>query len=173
MLFPLTEKLGYKFKECEVTVHDLAYADDLSIVAGSVDKAREALKLVDCFLLWSRTMAAKPSKCRSLALKYWSDADMRAGRTRFVEHAYAPFDPKLKIAGEVMEFIAKESFKFLGWEVYHHLGETKQKEEVRKEFMKRMKLVDETYFYTWFYEALAIPTLHHSVFGLAIHDLRL
>ena len=156
MLSPLTEKLGYKFKECEVTVHDLAYADDLSIVARSVDKAQEALNLVDRFLLWSRTMAAKPSKCRSLALKYWSDADMRAGRTRFVEHAYAPFDPKLKIAGEVMEFIAKESFKFLGWEVYHHLGETKQKEEVRKEFMKRMKLVDETFIHgfmkLWLYQ---------------------
>ena len=163
MLSLRTEEAGYKFKGCEVTIHDLAYADDLSIISRSITEAQRSLDLIDRFLRWTRTMAAKPSKCRSLALKYWSNADDRAGRTRFVERAYAPFDPELKIAGQVMKFIADKSFKFLGWKVYHHLSESKQKKEIHKEFVEYMDKVDGTFVHgfmkLWLYQHYVVAYL--------------
>ena len=81
LLTPLTEEVGYRFKNAKVTIHDLAYADDLSIVTIRVAGAQRSLNLTDGFLSWTRTMAAKPSKCKSLALKLWSSADEKAGRT--------------------------------------------------------------------------------------------
>ena len=142
LLSPLTEERGYKLKGSRVTIHDLAYADDLSLVARSVTKAQMSLDLTDRFLTWTRTMAAKPGKCRSLALKFWSKADERAGRSRLLPHVYAPYDPELKIAGAAIKFIAHDSFRFLGWEVYHHLNETKQKMAVNQIFEEHMRLVD-------------------------------
>ena len=41
-----------------------------------------------------------------------------------------------------MKFIAYYSFNFLGWEVYHHLGENDQKKDVRETFLELMELVD-------------------------------
>jgi len=163
MLSPLSEENGYVLKESKIAIHDLAYADDLSIVARSVSKAQHSLNLIDRFLVWTRTMAAKPSKCRSLALKYWSEADVRAGRTRLLDHVYAPYDPELKISGQVMKFIAHKSFKFLGWEVYHHLGETDQKQAVRKAFEGHMELIDNTdvhgFMKLWLYQHYAVAYL--------------
>ena len=114
-------------------------------------------------------MAAKPSKSLSLALKYWSNADDRTGRTRFVERAYAPFDPELKIAGQVMNVIADKSFKFLGWKVYHHLDESNQKEEILK-FVEHMDKVDRA-FCAWIHETMALPALRRCMFCWAVHGL--
>ena len=92
-----------------------------------------------------------------------SNADIRAGRTRFVEPTDAPFDPELKIAGQVMKFIADKSFKFLGWKVYHHLSESKQKKEIHKEFVEYMDKVDGTFVHgfmkLWLYQHYVVAYL--------------
>jgi hypothetical protein len=142
LLTPLTEKNGYILKNSDVIIHDLAYADDLSIISKSPRSAQISLNVMENFLSWTRTMAAKPRKCKSLAFKYWCQADERAGRTRLLKKRYTPFDPGLIVSGKKIGFIAHEPFKFLGWKVYQHLGESNQKQEVKEIFEKLMKLVD-------------------------------
>jgi len=50
LLSALTEERGYQLKATGKKIHDLAYADDLSLVASSVSKAQMSLDLTDCFL---------------------------------------------------------------------------------------------------------------------------
>ena len=40
LLSPLTEERGYQLKATGKKIHDLAYADDLALVASSVSKAQ-------------------------------------------------------------------------------------------------------------------------------------
>jgi hypothetical protein len=163
LLSPRTDEAGYELKKTNVVIHDLAYADDLSIVARSPQEAQTSLNLMDRFLSWTRTMAAKPRKCKSLAFKYWCDADERAGRTRLLKHRYTPYDPELTVAGQNIGFIAEEPFKFLGWKVYHHLGESDQKKAVRDCFEKHMDLVDKSnvhgFMKLWLYQHYVVAYL--------------
>ena len=172
LLSPLTEERGYQLKATGKKIHDLAYADDLSLVASNVSKAQMSLDLTDHFLTWTRTMAAKPRKCRSLALKSWSIADERAGRSRLLQHAYAPYDPELKISGAPIQFIAHDCFKFLGWEVYHHLGEVKQKAAIREVFEMHMRLVDDAdihgFMKLWLYQHYVVAFL---AWPFTVYDL--
>ena len=171
-LAPNTGELGYNFKDDAAVVYDMAYADDLSIVTKTPDQNQHSLDLIDKFLSWTRTMAAKPKKCRSVAFKQWSEADEKKGRVRMALTRYTPYDPKLSIAGKLMKFIENESFKFLGWEVYHNLSESKQKEQVQKYFEYNMKLVDNSdihgFMKLWIYQ-------HYVVLYLAwpftVYDL--
>ncbi len=163
LLSALTEEVGYKFKGAQVTLHDLAYADDLTLLSRTTAKAQHSLAVVDRFLDWTRTMAAKPSKCRSLAFKYWTPADANGGRKRLLDHAYAPFDPELKIGGQLIRFISQDCFKFLGWKVYHHMRETDQKQEVHDMFVSRMELIDKTilqgFMKLWLYQHYVVAYL--------------
>lgn len=168
----LSTKNGYTLKESKVSVHDLAYADDLTIIAKRIGSAQHSLNLIDRFLTWTRTMAAKPKKCRSLAFKFWTNADDRAGRKRLLNYAYAPFDPKLSISGKPIEFIGESSFKFLGWHVYHHLSENKQKESIQADFTKNMDLIDTSFVHgfmkLWLYQHYAVAYL---AWPLMVYDL--
>ncbi|XP_072039086.1 uncharacterized protein [Amphiura filiformis] len=94
------------------------YADDLTIIAGSVDGCREFLTLVETFLKWTRTMEAKPTKCRSLAMKK-SNTVRTNGRTT----TYAPYDPQLHISGKDIPFIHQSSMRFLGQGIFKDLND--------------------------------------------------
>lgn len=163
LLLPPTDQVGYHFKSNDVVIHDLAYADDLSIVASSPKRAQRSLDLLDRFLAWSKTMEAKPRKCKSLGFKYWTAADEKSGRTRLTKKTYTPFDPGLKVAGKNIEFIAHDPFKFLGWKVYHHLGEKIQKQEIRQMFEDNMVLVDKSHIHgfmkLWLYQHYVVSYL--------------
>ncbi|XP_072020240.1 uncharacterized protein [Amphiura filiformis] len=49
---------GYQLKNTDFKQSQKAYAEDLTIIAGSVDGCRELLTLVETFLKWPRTMEA-------------------------------------------------------------------------------------------------------------------
>ena len=68
-LLKTRKDLGYQLKNADFKQTQKAYADDLTIIAGSVDGCKELLHLVESFLKWTRTMRAKPTKCKSLAMK--------------------------------------------------------------------------------------------------------
>ena len=160
----VSERNGYKLKYCkDVTLHNLAYADDLSIVASSIRANQSSLDLTDSFMAWTRTMAAKPRKCKSLAFKYWCAGDDKAGRKRLLDRRYAPFDPELTIAGKPVGFIAHDYFKFLGWKVYHHLREDDQKAQVMSDFENNMNLVDASpvhgFMKLWLYQHYVVAYL--------------
>jgi hypothetical protein len=163
LLSPKSDQNGYDMKEAQVRVHDLAYADDLSIVAKSPKCAQDSIDMVDVFLRWTRTMAAKPRKCKSLALKLWTAYDPKKGRRRLINHAFAPFDAEIKIAGKMMGFIGFDSFKFLGWKVYHDISEKNQRADIRETFEKHMKVVDDCavhgFMKMWLYQHYVVAFL--------------
>ena len=68
-LLKTKQDLGYQLKNTDLKQLQKAYADDLTLIAGNVKGCKELLHLVETFLKWTRTMNAKPSKCRSLAMK--------------------------------------------------------------------------------------------------------
>ena len=108
---------GYQLKNTDFKQSQKAYADDLTILAGSVDGCKELLSLVETFLKWTRTMEAKPTKCRSLAMK--KSATVRTnGRT---SATYTPYDPQLQIGGKEIPFIHQSPMRFLGQEIFKDL----------------------------------------------------
>ena len=83
------------------------FADDISIIVTDQVYAQLLLNGTDRFLRWSRSMAAKPSKCFVLALRV-----ARSG-------AIVQFDPKLEISGALIAIVDPEiGFKFLGGKLF-------------------------------------------------------
>ena len=67
----------------------------------------------------------------------------------------------------MIKFIAHDSFKFLGWEVYHRLGETDQETAVRETFLEHMELVDNSnvhgFMKLWLYQHYVVAYLAWSL----------
>ena len=92
---------GFQWKSTDFKQSQKAYADDLTIIAGSIISAKKVLSLVETFLKRIRTMEAKPTKCNSLAMKK-SHIVRTNGRTSTI---YTPYDPQLEIDGKEIPFI--------------------------------------------------------------------
>jgi hypothetical protein len=116
------DHLGYSHKLCNISTLSKAYADDLALVTKTPDGNQTACDRSNDWLKWTETMAAKPRKCVSLAMKQF---DRRYPCTRFTPYEttkYSAFDPKLQIAGKPIRFIVDPKtpgfkgfhFKFLG-----------------------------------------------------------
>ena len=87
------------------------FADDISIIVTNKDYAQLLLNGTDRFLQWSRSMAAKPSKCFVLALM--------VARTNGHNGAVVQFDPGLTISGMPIAIVDPEvGFKFLGGKLF-------------------------------------------------------
>lgn len=145
LLKPLTKTHGYKFKTRDVTILDLAYADDESNLTSTPKANQETLNIIDNFLVWSRTMKAKPIKCFSFAQKFFKSNDMTGYKPMYENQSFSPFDPLLTISGKPITFIGdtkEKQFKFLGWKMYTDLSEKKTKEELRQYFQDLMTAVD-------------------------------
>jgi len=178
LLSSLTETNGYRFKHKdstkEIIVHEAAYADDLKLHSRSTKHCQSSINMIDKFLSWTRTMAAKPPKCKSLAFKYWSKADDRMNRKRLIPISFPPFDPALTISDKPIDFIADKPFKDLGWIVYHDLSENKQQTEIQKKFVLSMEAIDSCsihgFMKLWLYQHYAVQSL---AWPFLVYDLSL
>ena len=79
-----------------------AYADDLEICSWSAASSQAQLNLTDGYLLWSRSMRARPDKCFATSVVLGSDG--RYGRT----------DPALTIGGGRMTYLDDADFRYRG-----------------------------------------------------------
>ena len=67
------DNLGYAMKgPLSMKGMRKAYADDLTIITGRVIHNQQVLNAVAAWLEWTKTMRAKPVKCRSLAAKFFT-----------------------------------------------------------------------------------------------------
>jgi hypothetical protein len=180
-LAPLDKKLGYTFKQIDVTKMSSAYADDLSIATKDAAGNQAALDRTDVFLEWTKTMRAKPRKCISLAYRNF-DPRTDSGKYKAIANTvYAPFDPLLTIAGKPVRFILDvtkdpslllhDHFKFLGRWISMHLTEDKVKAKVRQSFREDMELVNSCavngLIKLWIYQHYVIS---HLAWSFLIHD---
>ena len=174
LLSSLTKNNGYRFKSStdEIIVHEAAYADDLKLHSRSTKHCQSSINMIDKFLSWTRTMAAKPPKCKSLAFKFWTKADDRKGLKRLMPISFPPFDPVLTITGKPIDFIADKPFKDLGWIVYHDLSENEQRAEIQKKFILSMQTIDNCsingFMKLWLYQHYAVQSL---AWPFLIYDL--
>ena len=59
--------MGYAMKKpLSLLTFLMAYADDLTIITGRVRNSQTVLNSTGEWLHWTKTMKAKPSKCRPL-----------------------------------------------------------------------------------------------------------
>ena len=117
-----------------------AYADDLTVVTKDPKGNQISLDKAEVFLRWTNCMKPKPSKCRSLACKAFTNSSRKV--QPFTQNRYSSFDPELSIAGQRINFIKDEPFKFLGRVEYHDLSEKKQSHAVAAKFYDHLCLVD-------------------------------
>ena len=87
---------GYTFKGTEIQTLRKAYADDLTLLPKNVVKAQIILDELVKWLEWTKSMKAKPPKCRCLALKEFKSDEQKKLWKPFNDHKYSPFDPKLE-----------------------------------------------------------------------------
>ena len=123
-LKPIEDK-GYTFKHIDITSLSKAYADDLAIISNNSHGNQLACDRTNFWLKWTITMAAKPRKCVSMAMKLF---DKRIKNEQFQpfsegrEFGYLPFDPKLTIDSQPIRFMVDPKdpsfkgshFKFVG-----------------------------------------------------------
>lgn len=189
-LKPLQKKYGYKFKSLDVQSLAEAYADDLAIITKNSTGNQITCDATTDWLSWTETMAAKPVKCISLGLKQF---DPRIKSEKFkpvnADVIYSPFDPKITIAGQTMNFILdfeklksdnkavrfkSKHFKFLGRWIHFYLDEKDIKQKILDAFNEDVEKVSSSdvngMMKMWLYEFGIIRRL---TWPLLIHDLNL
>ena len=137
-LLKTKQDLGYQLKNSNLKQMQKAYADDLTLISGNVEGCKELLHLVETFLRWTRTMKAKPSKCRSLAMKKTRVPQPRGK----VSTPYTPYDPQLCIDGKEIPFIHQTAMRFLGQEIYKDLSDKEVKAKVETKLKNLLQKTD-------------------------------
>jgi hypothetical protein len=176
---------GYPFKGCKVTIMHKAYADDLQFTTTTPAGHQLVLDQTQKWLTWTGTMRAKPKKCVSFAMKQFRDWNKRLinSKSGFVptsDTIYSPFDPRLMINGEPLNFLLETNekhefmahhFKFLGRWISGDLNEQDVKRMFAANFFKWLDMVDKDLvnglMKLWIYQHQIIPK---ASWPLLIHD---
>jgi len=163
---------GYSLKGANVTLSWKAYADDLTLVTRNPTFQQKLLNLLQDFLTWTRTMKAKPAKCKHLAMKLFGP---NPGKYQaYSDSRYSAFDAKLSINGQPIEFIGNNLFKFLGRKIKFNLSESEQINEIQQNFDRDMKKVDQEpingFMKLWLYQDYVIAFLS---WPFMVYDLNL
>ena len=107
-----------------------AYADDLEICSWSAASCQTQLDLTDGYLLWSRSMRARPDKCFATSLMLGSDG--RYGRT----------DPALTIGGGRMTYLDDADFRYLGKPINTESSEVDCRRLIEEKLRSLLEVLD-------------------------------
>ena len=142
-----------------------------------------AVDLTTRWLKWTKTMKAKPSKCISLGFKLF---DKKIKNEKFIpltNSVYSPFDPKIVIDEQVMNFIVNPAdkdpfkgnhFKFLGRWINPLLKEKDIKDKIVASLSHDIEIVKKSkvngFMKLWLYQ---FYVLSHLSWPFLINDLDL
>ncbi len=182
-LKPLNDK-GYPFRKAKgVCLHTSAYADDLTLVTDNPDKNQQALDRTDQWLKWTKTMAAKPRKCVSMAMKQFDKRRKTEDKFKPLKPglSYSSFDPQLNIGGHAIKFLFDPltadpfdncHFKFLGRFIHVELSEAGVKAKMKQRFEADMELISKSlingFMKLWLYQFYVLARLSWC---FLVHDL--
>ena len=181
-LAPL-EVVGYKFKAIPVQRLTRAYADDLNLTASNTANLQLACDYTDKFLAWTKTMKAKPRKCIAVGYRQF-DPRNKPKNSSFqpsFDTIYSAFDPGISIADTKMVYLLNplvsenklthDHFKFLGRWINIQLSEEKIKNQVKRDFLDEVRIVDRLplngLMKLWLYQYYLLA---HLSWPLMIHD---
>ena len=129
-----------------ISVSCPAYADDVALVAETPSVCQKSVDGFQTALEWTRTLKAKPVKCRSLAFRLFRSHE----KTQFkkvLTTQYSCFDPLLKINNSVIKFIGNDDpkmFKYLGRWVQYDLKDDVICKQVEEKLLTWLKTVDDS-----------------------------
>jgi hypothetical protein len=183
MLKPLEEK-GYCIKVINYTSLTKAYADDLAFTAKTPKELQLSCDKVDEFLVWSKTMKAKPKKCVAVGFRQFDKRSDSGKYDKYHNTKYSAFNPNVSISGAFMRFVFDETkeegdllrdhFKFLGRWISIDLTEFQVRQMVRTIFDEEIKLIGKTkltgFMKLWLYQHYL---LSHLAWPFLIHDFPL
>ena len=58
------KRIGYAFKNAQITVVNPSFADDVTLAASDATDCQHSINTMQEIVTWTKTMAFKPSKCR-------------------------------------------------------------------------------------------------------------
>ena len=113
----------------ETSLLSSAYADDIQLVTSFPEQNQRLLDTFSEFLLWTRTMEARPNKCWSVASKICADG-------------YHRFDPQLTISGELLKYLDDGDFRYLGRPTNVHGSEFRSRAAIETNLRTWLDCVD-------------------------------
>ena len=153
--------LGYHMPGTSLTTSVMAYADDLTLIAKNPKDCQKLVDVVDTFLKWTRTMKAKPTKCKAHAMKKLIPNSNERRKGQHIH--YSPYDPLLKINGETIAYINSEPMKFLGKLIYKDLKDDDIRLRVKQKLNDMLLRTDRCQLNgvmkMWIYNNAIIPRL--------------
>jgi len=158
-LIPLTNELnradcGYQVHGAERKISHLLHMDDLKLLGRNENELKKEMKIVQT-LSKDTNMNFGLEKCARICLK--------RGSVQSKLHVGSPFDNDIK------ELDPKKAYKYLGIEKSFDIQHKNEKEKLKKEYLRRMRLVLGTELSAMnkiqAIGSLAIPVLRYS-FGI-------
>jgi len=137
---------GYRFSGYDVAISCPTYADDVELVASSVRDCQESINCFQKALEWSRTLKAKPAKCRSLAFRLFRPEE-KTDFKKILPTQYSCFDPRLRINEVAIKFIGEDDppmFKYLGRYLQYDLREDVVQAQTESKLRYWLQLIDES-----------------------------
>jgi hypothetical protein len=139
----------------------LQNVDDLTLIAKNPQDCQRLLNVVNDFLKWTRTMKAKPTKCRSHAMKRY--VPNRIQRQEGHKIQYVAYDPKLSINGDEIVYIHSQPMRFLGKLIFKDLKDDVIRQSVKKKLTDMLKTTDQSQLNgimkLWVYNNMIIPKM--------------
>ena len=160
-LLDQSNDLGYDMSGTDITTSAKAYADDLTLIAKSREGCQQLINITDKFLKWSRTMKAKPVKCKSHAMKKVTPNIQQ--RRQGHKTQYTAYDPKLQINGQQISYIHSEPIRFLGKLFYADLKDEGIRRMVNEKLSNLLRTTDSSdlngIMKMWIYNHVIIPKM--------------
>ena len=133
-LILLTHKLnradcGYQVHRTERKIRHLLYMDDLKLLGSNADNLENEIKTVKAISKFIN-MNFELEKCARLCLK--------KGRVQSKIYIGSTFEKDIK------ELDLREAYKYLGTEESHDIEHMNEKEKLKKEYLRRLRLVLDT-----------------------------
>ena len=134
----------YKFSGSDIYFSCPTYADDVKLIAETPSECQKSINMFNNALEWSRTLKAKPVKCRSLAFRMF----FKGKKSEFkgvLSTQYSSFDPMLVINDVPIKFIGNDDpplFKYLGLHIQYDLEDNLIKEQVTQKLIRWLDIVD-------------------------------
>ena len=101
-----------------------AYADDIELCTWNPPACQTLLDLADGYLIWSRSLVARPEKCFATAMRLKNTSAHSSGH-------YRPFDPQLTITGQPLQYLDDGNFKYLGRPLNTQLSEDTCRKDIK------------------------------------------
>ena len=123
------KRIGYAFKNAQITVVNPSFADDITLAASDATDCQQSINTMQEIVTWTKTMAFKPSKCRSWAGRFFRNGE-KTKFSKLQNSTYSFYDPLLTVNGDAILCVGQDTksdfmFKILGRQLQWELQMTR------------------------------------------------